>query len=71
MAQSADDIVWSEIERNCREWAALDAIEPGEMDQYLSECRRLEAEQYGLSEETQVGDDAEASLSTPGVNEQD
>jgi hypothetical protein len=69
LGQDARDITLQEIDRNCREWAEQDEIEESELATYLSECRRLEAESYGLlgdEEPTEPGEGGEHGVSVAG-----
>ena len=50
LGQEAREIALQEIDRNCRDWAEQDQVEESELASYLSDCRRLEAESYGLLE---------------------
>lgn len=56
LAQDVLDISLEEIDRNCRDWAERDQVEESELAEYLTECRRLEAESYGLVDIEDVED---------------
>jgi hypothetical protein len=66
MSQDAEEISLAEIEKNCQQWAEEDGIEPEEIDEYLADCRRLEAESYGLESNSEDMDDTAAPVIDPG-----
>jgi len=51
LAQGDLQLSPEELEAQCRGWAAEDQVAEDELEEYVSDCIRLETESYGMEEE--------------------